>query len=278
MATRFELVLYGNNRSRLRAAGEEALGEIERLAAQLSFYAPDSEIHHLNTHAAITPVRVNPRLFSLLKSCAELTKKTDGTFDVTIGPLMRAWRFVNEKGALPTEEEIAQALSQTGMKHVLFDEETCSVQFDHPGIEIDLGGYGKGYAIERALESLRENGVTNALLHGGTSSITTIGSPPNDAHWKIALQPPLAGTMNLKNDAMSVSAVHGKSFIVDGRVYGHVLNPKNGWPVNGAQAAVVQGISASVCEALSTALLVKGADWLPQLAEYFPGYVGLVAS
>src|ERR1044071_7272894 len=101
MATRFELVLYGENEPHLRSAGEEALQEIERLDQQLSFYRNDSEITFLNRRAADGFVKVEPRLFDLLKRCAALTKLTDGAFDITVAPLMRAWRFVLDSGGVP---------------------------------------------------------------------------------------------------------------------------------------------------------------------------------
>ena len=277
MATRFELVLYGANEVLLRAAGEEALQEIERLAAQLSFYAADSEIHFLNTHAAHRSVRVEPRLFALLQQCAALTEATDGAFDVTVGPLMRAWKFVKANGALPSDEELAAARNLVGIENVLFDEDGGYLQFRKPGVEIDLGGFGKGYAIERAIESLRENGVRSALLHGGTSSIATIGNPPDNDGWNIALPAPWQINASLREQCLSVSAPHGKSFTIDGQEYGHVLDPRTGQPVQQAQAAAAWGPSAAVCEALSKALLVIGADFLLTMRERFPDYRGVVA-
>jgi thiamine biosynthesis lipoprotein len=277
MATRFELALYGDDAARLRAAGEEALREIERIEAQLSFYLTDSELRWLNTHAARRPVRVEPRLFSLLQDCATLTAQTDGAFDVTIGPLMRAWHFTDGHGAIPSAEQIASARAITGMRHVCFNDDDCAISFSQPGVEIDLGGYGKGYAIERAIALLRENGITSALLHGGTSSVATIGAPPESDAWRIALQAPLNSMVGLRDQSLSVSAVHGKSFAIDGRKYGHVIDPRSGEPVSAAAAAAAIGPSASVCEALSKALLVVGPDWLPVMHERFPDYQGLTA-
>ena len=282
MATRFELALHGDDPVRLRAAGEEALSEIERLEAQLSFYRPDSEIRWLNTHAAESYVKVEPRLFRLLQHCASLSTLTDGAFDVTVGPLMRAWRFVNDTGKVPTPAELDAARAVVGMEKVRFDEDAFTISFERQGVEIDLGAYGKGYAIERAVDLLRENGITSALLHGGTSSVYTIGAPPGDTAWKIALHEPRAEggqqiIVRLKDSALSVSAVHGKSFEAEGHRYGHVIDPRTGEPVSRALAAAITGPSSTVCEALSTALLVLGAPWLPTLAERFPGYDGIVA-
>jgi len=282
MATRFELVLAERDPVRVRAAGEEALQEIERCEAQLSFYRSDSEISWINRQAAARPIQVEPRLFRLLQRCATLTAATEGAFDVTVGPLMRAWHFVGGTGRIPTPAELEAARASVGMQHVEFDEEACTLRFTRPGIQIDLGAYGKGYAIERAIDLLRENGVTSALLHGGTSSVKTIGAPPDNADWQINLPQSLKEcgdqvTVILRDQALSVSATYGKSFMLDGQEYGHVLDPRSAEPVIGAQAAAVIGPSAADCEALSTALLVLGPSWLSALAERFPGYRGWIS-
>jgi FAD:protein FMN transferase len=282
MATRFELVLHGADEIRLRAAGEEALQEIERLEAQLSFYRADSEITWINAHAADRAVKVEPRLFHLLKDCAQLCAATEGAFDITIGPLMRAWRMVGDTGALPATAEREAARARVGIHHLEFDDTAMTIRFKQPGVEIDLGGYGKGYAIARAIDSLREKGIASALLHGGTSSVYGIGAPPDDTAWRIRLREPLKAndqplTIELRDAALSVSAVHGKSFIVDDRTYGHVLDPRTGEPVNRALAAAVAGPSPAVCEALSTALLVLGSSGCAMMKARFAGYRGAVA-
>ena len=282
MATRFELVLHGEDAVRLRAAGEQALQEIERLEGQLSFYRPDSEISWINSRAADEPVRVEPRLFHLLLRCADLNEKTDGAFDISVGPLMRAWGFTGGSPCVPRASALVAARILVGMENVELCEEDFTVRFKRRGIAIDLGGYGKGYAIERAIGILRENGIMSALLHGGTSSVFGVGAPPLEAGWKIALSAPICDvakpmTIELKNAGLSVSAAHGKSFNVDGCMYGHVLDPRTGEPAKSALAAVVTGPSPSVCEALSTALLVSGRSWLPVMRRRFPDYQGFLA-
>lgn len=283
MATRFELVLYGEEPVRLRAAGEQALQEIERLESQLSFYRPDSEVSWINSRAAEAPVRIEPRLFHLLLRCANLTEKTCGAFDVTVGPLMRAWGFAEGSPRVAQPSELAVVRNAVGMKNVELCEEDFTVRFKHRGVELDLGGYGKGYAIERAIDILKGNGVTSALLHGGTSSIFALGAPPLEEAWKIALSAPLDDaekptTIALNNTGLSVSAAHGKWFNVDGRMYGHVLDPGTGAPARGALAAAVTGPSPSDCEALSTALLVLGQSWVPAMQSSFPDYQAFIAS
>jgi thiamine biosynthesis lipoprotein len=279
MATRFELVLDGDDDARLRAAGEDALDEIVRLDAQLSFYRPASDVSWINGHAALEPVRVEPRLFELLARCLAVSAATDGAFDITIAPLMKAWRFTEGSGASPEPAVLARARALVGFRGIELDADRRTVRFARPGMLIDLGSAGKGYAVDRAIARLRENGVSSALLHGGTSSVHAIGAARRSDAWRIGWSPDgtPARTFELHDSALAVSAIHGKAFRANGRVFGHVMDPHSGQPADTAQAAIVKGPDSLLCDALSTALLVRGAAWLPKLSERFPGYSGMVA-
>ena len=255
MATRFELVLGADDGddARLRAAGEEALLEIESLEAQLSFYRASSEISWINAGAAAAPVRVEPRLFQLLQRCAHLTSLTDGAFDITVGSLLRVGD--------------AAARDLVGMHRVDLDESAGTIHSQRRGMALDLGGYGKGYAIQRAAAILREHGITCAFLHGGGSSSIGMGRRPGEEAWTIALHEPFPRqSIPLTDQALSVSALHG---------HGQIMDPRSGDPVRETAAAAVTGPSAADCEALSTALLVLGPSWLPVLRQRFPGCAGL---
>ncbi|MDB6113054.1 MAG: FAD:protein transferase [Pedosphaera sp.] len=288
MATRFEIVLHGEDPVALRAAGEEALGEIDRLEAQLSLYRPTSEIAHLNARAARAPVRVTPGLLRLLQHARQLSLGTDGAFDITIAPLVRCWGFMGGTGQLPNPDEVTEARASIGMHLVELDAENFTVRFAREGVMLDLGAIGKGYALERAAESLRELGITSALLNGGTSTIYAIGHPPEKEHWKIAIEAPptatvghppaLLATVPLRDEALSVSAVWGRSFQSAGQTFGHVLDPRTGQPVSGTMLAAVILPSAMETDALSTALLVVGAAGHEALARVRPELRSLVVT
>src|SRR5262245_42128261 len=190
MATRFEIVLHGENEVGVRAAAEQALDEIERLEAQLNLYQPTSEISHINARAAFEPVRVEPSLFRLLQHAQRLSRETEGAFDVTVAPLMRCWGFMRGTGRLPDPADVLEARNKVGMERVSLDEERFTVSFAREGVMLDLGSIGKGYALERAAELLRESGVTSGLLHGGTSTVYALGSPPESDAWRVAVPKP----------------------------------------------------------------------------------------
>lgn len=297
MATRFEAALHGSDPVALRAAGEEALEEVARWEAQLSLYRSTSEIARINALAHREPVRVSPPVFRLLERARQLQNETDGAFDITVAPLVRCWGFMRGTGAVPEPEELMEVRSRVGMALVHLDGTQFSVRFEREGVMVDLGAIGKGFALERAAELLRELGVQSALLHGGTSTVCAIGHPPGQEAWKVALELPRAASpprsnpgkaelssgdfvtnasqplaiVPLRDESLSVSAVWGKAFEVGGRTYGHVIDPRSGQPTEAAVLAAVVLRSATDADALSTALLTMGRSGQARIAALRPG-------
>ena len=262
MATRFEVALHGAPEAILRAAAEEALAEITRLEGMLSLYQPTSEIAHINTRGDREPVRVSPEVFSLLEHCAALGEQTEGCFDITLAPLMRCWRFMNDSGAVPSDAALAEARALCGWPQLRLDPEHTTVQLATNGAMLDLGSVGKGYALEQAATLLQENEFENFFIHGGTSTVCARGVQADGEPWRIAVehpdadQPPLS-IVDLQNESLSVSGIGGKSFIDDAGVeQGHVIDPRTGRPTQAARVAAVVCSSATVSDAWATALLV----------------------
>ena len=286
MATRFELLLHGDNPVSLRAAGEEALDEVDRIEARLSLYRATSEIARVNALASREKVRVSPETFSLLKHARKLSEETKGAFDITIAPLVRCWGFMGGTGRLPSAEEIAEARGKTGFELLELDERESTVRFRFDGVMIDLGAIGKGYALDVAVESLREAGVVSAFLHGGTSTVCCIGKPMDAETWKVALEypklenspvadKPLA-VIPLKDEALSVSGVWGRAIRHEGKLLGHVIDPRTGQPVTNAVMSSVILASATESDALSTALLVAGEKEHAAINALRPGMKSVV--
>jgi thiamine biosynthesis lipoprotein len=188
-----------------------------------------------------------------------------------------------------------------GMHLVQLDAEHRTVRFGRAGVMLDLGAIGKGYAVERAVEVLRDAGVKSALLHGGTSTVYAIGSPPGAEHWTVAVENPAAkadneraprtttetgsvparrgilATVPLKDEALSVSAVWGRSFQAGKEIFGHVLDPRTGRPARAAVLAAIVLPSATETDALSTALLTRGAKGHDAIASLRPGMRTILA-
>ena len=275
MATRFELVLHGDDPVALRAAGEEALDEVDRLENQLSLYRPGSEIAQVNARAAHEPVRVSPEVFTLLQHAQRLHAETSGAFDITVAPLVRCWGFMNNQGQMPSPEAVAEARAKVGMEHVRFDAGNGTIHFARDGVMLDLEAIGKGYAVERGAALLREAGVTSALFHGGTSTVCAIGQPPEADSWRVAIERPPAAVgailfpdlpaVRLQDESLSVSAIWGRVFQASGKNFGHVIDPRSGQPVDGAWLSAVILPGATETDALSTALLTLGEAGLDRL-------------
>ena len=232
----------------------------------------------MNVRAAHEPVPVDPRFFALVAQARELSEITDGAFDITVAPLLQAWGFVGANGRMPEAGEIEAARARVGMSHVITNADDFTIQFDREGVLLDFGAIGKGYAIERAAAILREYEIESALLHGGTSTVYALGHPPDSEAWTVAIQSPpdisaASEVMEIPlcDAALSVSAPHGKAFQSQGRQYGHVLDPRTGAPTpsDNLLAALVCD-SPTESDALSTALLTLGPDWLPTLAQLRP--------
>ena len=280
MATLFELVLHGDD-TRLRAAGEAALDEIERLDEQLSFFRPTSEVTAVNRWAAEQPIKLEARLVCLLQRCQEIWTATDGAFDPTIGPITRLSRQP-ESAWLSTPRDPAVVRGAVGFEGVVIDPGSGTVRFTKPGMALDLGAVGRGYAIDRGIEILAAHGVTSALLRGGASSVHVIGTPPGEAAWSVRWDAPAGSNaapraLSLVDQAVSVSGQLARSEGPGLVPEGHVRDPRTGDLVAHTLAAGVIGPSSLMCDMLSTALLVAGASWLDTLSASFPGYTGWVA-
>jgi thiamine biosynthesis lipoprotein len=245
-----------------------ALDRIDELEAQLTVYRDDSEVSELNATAHHGPMPVERGLFGLLSRAVELSRETDGAYDVTAGALSEAWGFVRGPKRVPSAETLAEARARTGWRHLILNHDSQTVAFDRPGLRINLGSIGKGYAIDRAVEILRGHWFpTSALVHGGQSSLYALGSPPGDfgGRWEFALRNPFdpdrpLGVLRLRNRALGTSGSAFQRFEVDGRVYGHIIDPRTGEPAIGPASVTVLAPSAADADALSTAFYLLGPD------------------
>jgi thiamine biosynthesis lipoprotein len=265
MATTFEIAIpYGTPHA--LPAAEAALDLIDQLEEQLTVYRDSSEVSRLN--AAGKADEVEPQMFALLQRCAVLTRETRGAFDAAAGALVKCWGFYKREGRIPTAAELNAAMARTGFRHVILNPESRAVRFARPGVELNLGAVGKGYALDRAADLLRtEFGIRSALLHAGGSSVRAVGCPPNDFRgWNVSVRHPhddrrTLGSVFLNGEALGTSADTYQHFEYNGKRYGHVLDPRTGRPVIGTRSASCIAPTAADADALSTAFFVAGPDW-----------------
>ncbi len=248
---------------------EAALDRIDELEAQLTIYRSDSELSRLNSTAHLRPIEVSPNLFALLWLADELSREVEGAYDVATGSLSNAWGFIKGPRRVPDDETLAAARASSGREHVRLDPERCTVAFDRAGIILNLGSIGKGYAIDEALGVLKRGGRgVSALIHGGQSSVAALGRRPGerDGRTSVALRDPRGGpeplgTIRFKNRALGTSGSAFQQFEINGRTYGHIIDPRTGAPcVPWAASLTVLAPTAALADAVSTALFVAGRD------------------
>jgi thiamine biosynthesis lipoprotein len=266
MGTTFTVVAYDEDRRRLEAAVDQAFEEVRRLDMLLSNYKKDSEWSRVNRDAADKPVRVSAELFRLLTACVDYSRESEGGFDITIGPLIKVWGFYKGSGRLPHRAEIRNALARTGYKSLLLDPEAQTVRFRKQGMEIAPGGIGKGYAVDRMLEALKSAGIRSALISGGGSSIYALGTPPNKNGWKAKIRHPKSPGKTieeilLRDESMSTSGSYEKFFVVGGKLYTHIFDPRTGYPATGTLSVSVIAPRTLDSEAWTKPFFIRGRRW-----------------
>ena len=263
MACTYTIEVYGEAAQPLAQIVNDALDEVDRIDRLMSHYKSDSPLSQLNRQAGQKPVSVSDELFDFLAECLRYSRASDGAFDVTVGPLMKAWGFFRGEGRMPTDSELATARSNIGYQHVMLDPERKTVFFAQPGLELDLGGIAKGYAVDRVVALLKQRGITRALVSAGGSTIYGLGSPPKLAGWEIKLRDPLhaeksAFSVWLRDQALSVSGSYEKFFELHGKRYSHVMDPRTGRPVPGVLSVAVLSDTGTAGDALDNVFYVLG--------------------
>ncbi len=277
MACAYTIVVYGADNPTLRAAVNAAFDEIDRLDRLLSHYKPDSPLSRLNRNAAQQPVTTDAELFDFLTECLRYSRVSDGAFDITVGALMKAWGFFRGEGRMPSDAELATARARTGYQNLRLNPTDRTVSFATPGLELDLGGVAKGYAVDRAVAVLKQHGLRSALVSAGGSTIYGLGAPPDAPNgWAVQVQDPLdarktALAVRLKDRALSVSGNYEKFFELGGVRYSHIMDPRTGRPVPNMLSVAVLTFDGTAGDALDNVFYVQGVAWSRAHLAEWPG-------
>jgi thiamine biosynthesis lipoprotein len=272
MGATYTVVVYGEDEPRMIAAVESAFEEVRRIDHLLSNYRPSSEWSTVNRNAAAGPVQVSEELFRLLSDCLDYSRASDGAFDITVGPLMKLWGFYRGSGRMPHRAEIRTMLGRIGYRNVILDEEKRTVRFAREGVELDPGGIGKGYAVDRMAEALKASGIHSAFVSGSASSMYAIGAPPSEDGWRVKIRDPrdrrkIVAEVVLKDESMSTSGSYEKFFRAHGKLYSHIMDPRTGYPAPGMLAVSVIAPRTIDSEAWTKPLYINGRKWA---AEHKP--------
>lgn len=267
MGTTYTIAAYGEDPQNLAAILDAAFEEVRRVDELLSNYKPSSELSQVNRLAAQAPQRLSPELFDLLTLCHRYSRESEGSFDMTVGPLMKVWGFYRGKGKLPTKREIRESLDKVGFENIVLDPDRRTISFRKQGVELDPGGVGKGYAVDRLARKIRGYNVKAALISASTSSIYAIGAPPGEPRgWKVSLRDPrnqsrVVETIYLKDESMSTSGSYEKFFRVDGVTYSHIMDPRTGMPAQGSLSVSIVAPSTLDSEIWAKPYFIQGKAW-----------------
>ncbi len=265
MACAYTIVVYGRDAQSLAQIVNAAFDEVDRIDRLMSHYKPESPLSRINREASQGWVKVEPELFDFIIECLKYSRESDGAFDITVGPLMKSWGFFRGEGRLPNETELAEAAGKVGYRHVITNQKNKTIRFDRPGVELDLGGIAKGYAVDRVIGLLKRRGIEKALVNACGSTVYGLGAPPGRAGWEVEIQDPMdqkkaAATVILNNRTLSVSGSYEKFFEVDGERYSHVMDPRTGRPVRDVSSVAVLTESGTAGDALDNVFYVLGVE------------------
>ncbi len=263
MGTHASVIIYGRADSAAERISSAALGEMHRIEGIMSNWKGNSEISMLNRHSGRGPIRVSGEMVYLLQRAGYFSSLTGGAFDVTARPLVTLWGFQGGDPHLPSGDEIEGALRRVGTGRINIDTPAGTVELKQ-GTEIDLAGIAKGYAVDRCMSIIKSYGVEDALVNLG-GNIKALGAPPGKEGWSVGIRDPrgshrMAGSMVIRNQAVATSGNYENFVRIEGRRYGHIIDPRTGYPASDVLSVTVLTETALAADALSTGLFVLGPD------------------
>ncbi len=272
MGTKFQMIVYAGDEKTARAATTAAFARVADLDATMSDYRPTSELMRLCDKAGGDPVKVSDELFTVLAKAQEVSKLSDGAFDVTVGPVVRLWRLARRTQRLPDPDDLKKALELVSYKNVKLDAKGQTVQLLKPGMRLDLGGIAKGYAADEALAVLKKHGIDRALVAAGGD--IAVGEPPPDAEgWTVGILPLAPEEVKsprhlvLKNAGVSTSGDAEQYVEIGGKRYSHIVDPRTGVGLLGHRSVTVVAPNGITSDSLTKVASVLGEPGLKLLEK-----------
>lgn len=259
------------------AALDAAAAEIAAVQDACNAYSPDSELSKLNDASSGDAFACRPLLWDVMLESGRFYDLSEGAFDVTAGPLMKLWGFRRHRLELPNPAEIAAAKTRVGLDKVIFDHREETVTKTVPGIEFDLGGIAKGYAVDMAAAAAVANGAESGVINIGGNIKCLPDPPPGKKFYEIGIRDPfnkngVLGAIKIPGDmAVATSGDYERHVTIGGKRFAHIMNPETGEPVEDSIAVTVVTPAAAAADALSTAVFIKGEDFARRMVELIPG-------
>jgi thiamine biosynthesis lipoprotein len=273
MGTRISVQLRAADAAKGTAAIDAVMAEMRRIDALMSHYKPDSQLSQINLHAADAPVTVDRELFDLLKVSLHFSEITDGAFDITYAGVGHLYDY--RRHIRPTEAQIQAALPTVNWRNLILDPEKLTVKFAMPGMRIDVGGIGKGYAVDRCIAILQSMGISHALVTAGGDS--RIIGDRDGRPWIVGIRHPddpnkIVTRLPLVDTAMSTSGDYYRYFDEDGVRYHHIIDPRTGHSASRVRSATILGPTATETDGMSKTAFVLGAEKTLELINRMPKF------
>ncbi len=264
MGTVINIIVSGSNQKDAERAVKRAFAEFHEVDRLMSIFRKDSELSLINSNAGKGMIRVDTKICDVIESAINMSEKSNGIFDVTVFPLMKSFGFYSDNPGTPDNDKLREALSKISYKNIRFDPRNEKVGLSVPGAKIDLGGIAKGFAVDKAADSLVSSGINRALIDAG-GDIRVLGAPESDDGWKIGIRDPLypeslTAEFKVKDTAIATSGNYERFVTFGNERIGHLFDPLKGIPSNSCLSATVLAPSAMKADALSTILFLKGRE------------------
>ncbi|MFK7769968.1 MAG: FAD:protein FMN transferase [Mariniblastus sp.] len=294
MACEFELLFNMHQYPQAGATAMLAFELIDKIEDQMTVYRPHSEVSHLNRVAFDSPLLIENDLFELLQLAKKIHAETNGAFDITSSALTKLWGFDQRNGKLPDKAQIAESLKSVDSSAIKLVPNDKTIKFEILNLQINLGGIGKGHALDRVADLIETKGVNDFVIHGGQSSVLARGHSTvapqisesdgldSDIGWPVGVTHPTLpgvrlGEVRLRNQALGTSGSGRQGFFHKGKRYGHIIDPRTGWPASHFLSTTVISNSAAVSDALATAFFVMPLEEIESYCKTHPDVGAIVA-
>lgn len=276
MGGRFDISIVAQDSLTAEQNINEVIAEISRIENLISDWKPDSQVSEVNQNAGIKPVKVDQEVFELTQRAIELSKKTNGAFDVSFAALDRVWKFDGSMTEMPSAEAIKKSVAKVGYKNIILDSVNSTIFLKLKGMKIGFGALGEGYAADRCRDMMLAKGIKAGIVNA-SGDMTTWGKQPNGRDWNIGITNPfhpdaIFAVVPLNGGAVTTSGNYEKFVVFNGKRYSHIINPATGYPATGLCSVTVFGPKAEVANGFSTSLMVlgkkMGMDFINQDPDY----------
>ena len=263
MGSDFEITVVSKTQKQADRQIGIAIGEIRRIEALISSWKATSETSSINKNAGIAPVKISEELFSLIQRAIQISKLTDGAFDISYASMDQLWKYDGSMTQMPSKEAIKKSVAKVGYTAIVLDPKNSTVFLKNKGMKIGFGAIGKGYAADKAKKLLISNGVSGGIINA-SGDINSWGSKPNGSSWQVAITNPLnknkAFAMLPIKDAVVTSGNYEKYVTFNSRRYSHIIDPRSGYPAQGIISVTVFAPKAELADALATSVFVMGVQ------------------